>query len=124
MARTGRSEWTLLSNHGHVLLCIARNPDSRLKDIAELVGITERATHQIVNDLEEAGFITRERIGRRNQYKVHPNRPMRHPVEKHHQVGELLRVLQPMAPSRSQPGRGAGAGAPKSSTSRSRPASR
>lgn len=88
-----KGEWTLLSNHGHVLLCIARNPDARLKDIADRVGITERAAHQIVSDLEETGYITREKVGRRNHYMVHPDRPMRHPMQRMHQVGELLKVL-------------------------------
>lgn len=86
--------WTFLTNHAHVLLCIARNPDMRLRDVAVAVGITERAAQRIVAELVEAGYISRERNGRRNSYEVHPERPLRHPVEREHHIGELLDVLR------------------------------
>ena len=85
--------WTFLSNHGHVLICIAEEPDIRGRDIAARVGITERAAQSIVADLVEAGYVSRDRVGRRNQYEVHPELPLRHPVEKEHSVGELLVAL-------------------------------
>lgn len=83
-------DWTLLSNHGHVLVCIARDPDIRIRDVAAAVGLTDRAVHGIITDLVEAGFVEKARFGRRNHYSVHPEAPLRHPIEKDHHVGELL----------------------------------
>ena len=83
-------DWTFLSNYGHVLLCIAGTPEVRLRDVAERVGITERAVQRIIADLEEAGYLSRSREGRRNYYKVHADRPLRHSVEAHYDVGLLL----------------------------------
>jgi len=85
--------WTLLTNHGRLLLLIAAHPDARLRDLAEQAGITERAAGSIVGDLEEAGYVTRSRSGRRNSYVVHPDRPFRHPAEAGHDVGELISVF-------------------------------
>jgi predicted transcriptional regulator len=85
--------WTCLSNHGHVLVCLARNPDMRLRDVALAVGITERAVQKIVGDLEDGGVLTRERDGRRNRYQMHTERPLRHPLEAHRTIGSLLRML-------------------------------
>jgi MarR family len=85
--------WTLLSNHGHVLVCIARDPTARLRDIAAEVGITERSVSLIVTDLVAAGMVRRERIGRRSRYQVVPDRPMRHPLEAAHPIGDLLAAL-------------------------------
>lgn len=90
-----RAEWTFLTNHAHVLICLAQNPESRMRDVAERVGITERAVQRIVGDLEEAAAITRERDGRRNRYRINPARPLRHPVESHCSVGELLDLVCP-----------------------------
>jgi len=87
------SSWTFLTNHSHVLLCIARDPAIRLRDVATEVQITERAAQRIVAELETAGYLDVRRVGRRNVYRVHRNRPMRHPAERHHKVGELLAVL-------------------------------
>lgn len=87
--------WTFLTNHGHVLLCIANDPGIRLRDVAERVGITERAAQRIVADLVEAGYLTRRRQGRRNVYEIHPELPLRHPVEHAHSVGELFRLIEP-----------------------------
>jgi predicted ArsR family transcriptional regulator len=88
------AEWTFLTNHAHVLLAIASDPNLRLRDIADRVGITERAAVGIIADLEVAGYIEREKMGRRNTYTLKPNRPMRHPLESHHQVGELLSAIE------------------------------
>lgn len=87
------AEWTFLSNHGHVLICIAGDPDARISDIAARVGIGVRATQSIINDLVEAGYVTKTRIGRRNRYEVNRSRPLRHPVEAEHRVGELISTL-------------------------------
>jgi hypothetical protein len=86
--------WRFVTNHAHVLETIARNPTSRLRDIASTVGITERTAAQIVNDLEAAGYITKTRDGRRNRYEVHDELPLRHPQHHHHTVGELISFLE------------------------------
>ncbi len=93
-------EWTFFTNHAHVLLCVARDPDIRIRDIATAVGITERAAQRIVADLVDAGYLERSREGRRNRYHLHPEQPLRHPVEQDHTVGEILRTL--MRSSRRQ----------------------
>jgi len=91
------STWTFLSNHGHVLICLARQPDARLRDVAEFVGITERAVQSIVTDLEETGAITRFREGRRNRYVIHEETSLRHPIEAHRRIRELLKLAQPQS---------------------------
>ncbi len=85
--------WTFLTNHGLVLLCVARDSRMRLRDIADCVGITERAAHRIVTELDEGGYLTRHREGNRNHYEVHPEVPFRHPTHEDHAIGELLSVL-------------------------------
>mgnify|MGYP001812643579 CR=1 FL=1 len=85
--------WTFLTNHSHVLLCIAENPDVLLREVAARVGITERATQRIVAELESDGYLSHVKVGRRNHYEVHPERPLRHPLEDHLEIGALLRVL-------------------------------
>ena len=86
--------WTFLTNHSHVLLCLAAESDLRLRDVADRVGITERAVQRIVADLEEAGILTRSREGRRNQYIVNYSCQLRHPVEAHRTVGDLLKMVK------------------------------
>src|SRR5690554_4496786 len=85
--------WTFLTNHAHVLLCIAKDTQSRVKDIAQSVGITERAVQSIINDLSEAGFIESRREGRRNRYTIHPEKRLRHPLEADTQVEELFHLV-------------------------------
>lgn len=87
------AEWTFLTNHAHVLLCVARDPGMRLRDVADAVGITERAAQRIVADLVEAGHLERTREGRRNRYRVNPDVPLRHSMNRDHAVGELLQVF-------------------------------
>ncbi len=87
--------WTFLTNYGHVLLCIAADPEARLRDVAERVGITERAAQRIVADLIEEGYLESNKVGRRNQYRVNLTLPMRHPIEEHSQVATLLSLIQP-----------------------------
>jgi hypothetical protein len=82
--------WTFLTNHGHVLICIAQNPDVRLAEIARQVGIGERAVHRIVHDLIDAGYVNQERVGRRNVYRVDLDRPLRHPLEAGHHVRVIV----------------------------------
>ena len=90
---TTRPTWTFLTNHGHVLVCIATDPGVRGRDIAARVGITERAAQAIIADLVGEGYVTRTRIGRRNHYEIDPDRPPRHPVEQPHNIGELLQLV-------------------------------
>lgn len=99
-----KSSWTFLTNHSHVLLCIAENPDVRLRDVADQVGITERATQRLVSELEEAGYLSHERVGRRNHYQVHQGLPLRHPLEDHLEIGALLRILADGAPEKRRQG--------------------
>lgn len=89
-----RLTWTFLSNHGHVLLCLAKDPEVRLREIATLVGITERAVHRIVQELEESAYIKKSRIGRRNQYTIDSDRPLRHPIESHHSIKAILAIIK------------------------------
>ncbi|AGA30957.1 helix-turn-helix transcriptional regulator [Singulisphaera acidiphila] len=97
-------EWTFLSNHAHVLLCIAKESEVRLREVAHRVGITERAVQRIVADLEEGGYLSRSRAGRRNRYEVHLERPLRHSVESHREVGVLLNlILRPDQPDPEAP---------------------
>lgn len=96
------AEWTFLTNHGHAIVMLARDPEARIRDIAQGIGITERATQRIVTDLVEAGYLTRERVGRRNRYSIDPSVPLRHPLEQEHGVGDLLKaVAEGPSPSRS-----------------------
>ncbi|MDQ4049326.1 MAG: winged helix-turn-helix domain-containing protein [Actinomycetota bacterium] len=95
-------EWSFLTNHAHVLLCVARDPGMRVRDIADCVGITERAVHRIVSDLVEAGYLSRRRVGRRNHYEIDRGLPLRHPLERDHDVGWLLSRLLEERPSVSR----------------------
>ena len=86
--------WRFVTNHTQVLLCIARDSDARLRDIAETVGITERAVQRIVSDLVESGFVKRDRQGRRSRYTLDRELRMRHPSQFDHEIGELLDLLE------------------------------
>ncbi len=85
--------WAFLTKHGQVLVCIARDPGIRLRDIGDWVGITERTTHRIVVELARAGYITRERIGRRNQYTINAHHPIPDAIAADQKIGELLEIL-------------------------------
>lgn len=93
--RDGRT-WTFLTNHGHVMIYLARHPDARVRDIAAAVGITERATVAILGDLVDGGYVDRKRVGRRNSYEVRVNAALRHPEESDHRIGEILDVFRQM----------------------------
>ena len=85
--------WDFLTNHAHVLVCVARDPGIRLRDIATAVGITERAAHRILSELVDEGYVVRERQGRRNRYQVKTKLPLPHPLAEEREVGDLLEVL-------------------------------
>jgi DNA-binding transcriptional ArsR family regulator len=93
--------WTFLTNHAHVLFCIAQDPEVRLRDVAARVGITERAVQRIVTDLEEAGYVMVSKEGRRNRYQLLSDRPLRHPVERHRSVQALIELV--LGPRREPP---------------------
>ncbi len=88
----GRS-WTFLTNHAHVLIAISRNPELRQRDIGDLVGITEGAVQRILHELEEDGYVARERVGRRNRYSVLAGKPLRHPLEAGHTIEEIIETV-------------------------------
>lgn len=97
--------WTFLTNHGHVLVCIARNPDVRIAEIADIVGIGERAAHRIVSELVDDGYVVRSKRGRRNSYAVDFTRPLRHSLEAEHSIGEVFLALAARGRSAAPPGR-------------------
>ncbi len=88
-----RPHWTFLSNHGHVLMCLAADPHARLRDIADRVGITERTVFGIVENLEQAGVVVREKVGRRNTYTIDRSVHLRHEIESSRTVGDLIDLL-------------------------------
>jgi Mn-dependent DtxR family transcriptional regulator len=92
--RRSDHDWRFVTNHAHVLETIARDPTARLRDIAHVVGITERTAGQIVDDLAQAGYLTKTRDGRRNRYKMNGELPLRHPHHRHRTAAELIRFLQ------------------------------
>ena len=85
--------WTFLTNHAHVLFCIAEDQEVRLRDVAARVGITERAVQRIVTDLEGEGYLTVSKEGRRNRYQVNYGLPLRHPIERHRNVQALIDLV-------------------------------
>lgn len=95
--------WTLLTGHGHVLVSIAKNPGARVRDIANDAGLTERATQAIITDLEEAGYITRHRVGRRTEYTIHDDRGFRHQNQEGLQIGPFLDLLVSSSRADDQP---------------------
>jgi hypothetical protein len=90
---TATHEWAFLTNHARVLVCIARDPGLRLRDIGERIEITERAAHRIVAELALAGYISRRRTGRRNQYTINAHLPLPDPIVRERNVGELIELL-------------------------------
>ena len=90
---TNTKPWTFVTSHTQVLLCIARDPEVRMRDVADTVGITERAAQRIVADLVEAGYVERTRVGRRNHYAIDATRAMRHASQEGHEIGDLLDLL-------------------------------
>ena len=100
MAKDTTATWAFLTNHARVLLCIADDPGIRLRDIGDRVGITERAAHRIVTELGAAGYISRERQGRRNRYTINTHLPLPDPIASSQSIGELLEILTGAAPAK------------------------
>jgi hypothetical protein len=98
--------WAFLTNHAQVLICIAHDPDIRLRDIGERLGITERAAHRIVAELVAAGYLARQRNGRRNQYTINDHLPLPDEIAHEQPIGELLTILTATPESRQRVGRG------------------
>jgi DNA-binding IclR family transcriptional regulator len=96
-ASVGAQGWTFLTNHSHVLVCLLQDPSARLRDVADRIGITERAVQKIILDLETAGVLRRVREGRRNRYKIQLDLPLRHPVEAHCTIREVLSPIAKLA---------------------------
>jgi DNA-binding MarR family transcriptional regulator len=92
--KTTSSSWTFLTNHAHVLMCLAKSPSERIRDLAVKVEITERAVQRIIVELEAEGYLEHIREGRRNLYKVLSRKPLRHDIEKHRQVHDLIRLIK------------------------------
>ncbi len=85
--------WTFLTNHAHVVLTLAANPEMTIRGLSLEVGITERAVQSILNDLVDSGYVGRERVGRQNRYQLLLDRPLRHHVEAHRSLGDLVRMV-------------------------------
>ena len=111
--------WTFLTNHAHVLLCVWEDSEARVRDIATRVGITERAVQRILQELESEQYLVRERVGRRNRYRVRADRPFRHPVEDHRPVSLLFDAVAKRKPGRS-PARATARRSTRSRTTRAR----
>jgi predicted transcriptional regulator len=93
MSAKSPTTWSFLTNHARVLVCIAQDPGIRLREIGEDLGITERAAHRIVSELADAGYISRERNGRRNRYSIQAHLPLPDPVPREQKIGDLLAIL-------------------------------
>jgi predicted ArsR family transcriptional regulator len=91
---SARQKWTFMTNHTHVLVLLDTDEPPVLREVAVRVGITERAVQRIIHDLEEGGFVERERVGRRNRYRVVRDIRLRHPIESHRTIGDLLKLVQ------------------------------
>jgi len=97
------ASWSFLTNHARALLCIAHDPGVRLRDIAALVGITERSAHDIVTDLVDAGYVVKDKDGRRNRYRIQEHLPLRDPISPERTIGEILDLLVGVNADRRQP---------------------
>lgn len=97
------ARWTFLTNHAHVLILLARDQPLVLREIAMHVGITERAVQRIIRELEEEGIVQREKIGRKNRYRILPDKPLRHPIESHRKIGDLLELINPNPETKPTP---------------------
>jgi len=95
--------WTVLSNHGIALVCVAREPGMRMRDIADCMGVSDRTAFGVVDDLVEEGYLRRYKYGNRNRYEVNPEAPLRHPTMEGHWVGEILSVIVPESVRRTRP---------------------
>lgn len=110
-SQTPGGSWTFLSNHAHVLLCLAVDPHQTLAVIAEKVGITTRAVQLILTDLIQSGYVERTKVGRRNHYRINPDGHLRHPLEAHHRIADLIAAVGQVAPDSARHAAGDGASA-------------
>lgn len=94
MASKPENKWTFFSNHSHVIMLLAQTPELTLREVAQTVGITERAVQRIVAELEEDGYLSRQRVGRQNHYEIQLQRHLRHPVEGHCTLGDLIQLVR------------------------------
>lgn len=102
-------EWTFFSNYAHVLVCLAENPRARLREVADRVGVTERTAMRLITQLDDAGILSRVKRGRRNEYEIVHNQHLRHPIESHCTVNQMLNMILNSRPeSKDQPGDDAG----------------
>jgi Mn-dependent DtxR family transcriptional regulator len=85
--------WSFLTNHARALLCIAHDPDVRVRDLAAMVDVTERSAHAIVTDLVDAGYVVKDKDGRRNRYRIQEHLPLRDPITQQRTIGEMLDLL-------------------------------
>ena len=90
---TTQQKWTFLTNHAHVIVFLEQRPEATQREIASAVGMTERAVQHILDDLEDVGIVSRERVGRRNRYELHRDQKLRHPLESHRTVRDLLEMI-------------------------------
>ena len=90
---TAGAQWTFFTNHAHVLIVLAQSPNLTTREIGELVGITERAVQKIIADLEQEGYLSKNRVGRNNEYRLSLNRPLRHPIERHRRIGDIVGLI-------------------------------
>ncbi len=91
--QTEKIRWTFLTNHAHVLILLSQDSSLVLREVALKIGITERAVQRIIADLEQDGFIERQKVGRRNQYRILTKHPLRHPIESHRSIGDLIALI-------------------------------
>lgn len=92
--RKSPASWTFLTNHSHVLILLSMEPDLLMREVALRVGITERAVQKIISELEEGGVLTRTKVGRRNRYRITESRSLRHPIEGHRRIRDLLNMVR------------------------------
>lgn len=97
-----QSTWTFLTNHSHVLLCLVNSPKIKMRDIAKKVGITERAVQKIISDLRKEGYIDREKRGRRNIYHINTEMHLKHPIEEHKSMADLIQLIYSNGPYNSE----------------------
>lgn len=102
-AQKAAGDWTFFTNHTHVLVFLSSRGDAPLREVADAIGITERAVQRIVLELERAGVLVRERVGRRNHYHLMVDQPLRHPLERHCTIGQVLDAVLKSAPGDDTP---------------------
>ena len=93
MSNESKSSWTFFTNHTHVIICLAREPGLSLREVALKIGVTERAVHRIIADLEQEGYLSKKKVGRQNEYTLDLTKPLRHEMESNYSIGEALQIF-------------------------------